>query len=94
MHGRQTPEVLVPLVDADVRPMLHPMNQSASRRPMIRPSVSPRHFILASLSAHALFLLLRFTYFWLGDLVEDHHGTFLRRFITEGTGALGGALLS
>ena len=70
------------------------MPQSAGRIPMIRPSVSPRQFILASLIAHALFFWLRFTYFWLGDLVEDHHETFLARLIDEGTGALGGALLS
>jgi len=56
--------------------------------------ITPREFIIASVSAHALFFVLRFTYMWLDDVVRGIPNTFLPRFVEEGSGALGSALLS
>lgn len=49
---------------------------------------------MASVSVHALFFGLRFTYMWLDDVVRGVSSTFLPTFVEEGSGALGSALLS
>jgi len=56
--------------------------------------ITPREFIIASVSVHVLFFLLRFTYMWLDDVVRGMSNTFLPTFVEEGSGALGSALLS
>lgn len=58
------------------------------------PGFSFRDFARVSALAHLAFFVLRFTYIWLDDVVRDASGTFLPRFIEEGTGAFGSFLLS
>lgn len=53
-----------------------------------------RTFVRFSFLVHSVFLLLRFTYMWLDDVVRAEHGTFLPRLIEESTGAYGSFLLS
>lgn len=56
--------------------------------------ITPREFLIASASVHALFFVLRFTYMWLDDVVRGETGTFLPIFVEEATGAFGSLLLS
>ncbi len=56
--------------------------------------ITPREFIIASVSVHVLFFLLRFTYMWLDDVVRNVSNTFLPTLVEEGSGALGSVLLS
>lgn len=53
-----------------------------------------RTFVRFSFLVHTVFLLLRFTYMWLDDVVRAEQGTFLPRLIEESTGAYGSFLLS
>lgn len=56
--------------------------------------ITPREFIIASVSVHVLFFALRFTYMWLDDVVRGVSHTFGPTLVEEGSGALGSALLS
>ncbi|WP_411280498.1 sensor histidine kinase [Gemmatimonas sp.] len=56
--------------------------------------ITPREFLIASVSVHVLFFVLRFTYMWLDDVVRGVSNTFLPTFVEELSGALGSALLS
>jgi signal transduction histidine kinase len=53
-----------------------------------------RSFLRFSFVAHLAFLVLRFTYLWLDDVVRAEPGTFLPTLIEESTGSFGSFLLS